>query len=280
MLATLRILRATTFLRLYKVFFIIIIRCADCVRKLECQRKHCPSTADKNPPLSQKACCSPHSLHFVLRLLPLFCDLYGTMIISSLKQTSPGRVTVCFEDGSEIKTTLNVITDMRLYNGLDADEELIRHIRLSSQMALTREKALELLSLRQMSCKEMRDKLISKGYDESASESAVQWLSDNRLLNDESYAAAIVRHYAAKGYGEGRIKSELSRRGIAKYLWDEALENMPETESKIDKFIASRLKDPDDREQIKKISNALFRRGYSWDEIRAALSRVEVQTEE
>lgn len=55
MLATLRILRATTFLRLYKVFFIIIIRCADCVRELECQRKHCPSTADKNPPLSQKS---------------------------------------------------------------------------------------------------------------------------------------------------------------------------------------------------------------------------------
>lgn len=202
------------------------------------------------------------------------------MVITSLKQTSPGRVTVCFEDGSEIKTTLNVITDLRLYNGLDADDGLIQEIRLSSQKALTREKALELLSLRQMSCKEMRDKLVQKGYDETAAESAVEWLSDNRLLNDESYAAAVVRHYAAKGYGEGRIKTELSRRGIAKDLWDGALENMPESDSKIDKFIASRLKDPEDREQIKKVSNALFRRGYSWDEIRAALSRVEVQTEE
>lgn len=202
------------------------------------------------------------------------------MVISSLKQTSPGRVTVCFEDGSEIKTTLNVITDLRLYNGLDADDSLIGEIRLSSQRALTREKALELLSLRQMSCKEMRDKLIQKGYEESAAESAVEWLSDNRLLNDESYAAAVVRHYAAKGYGVGRIKTELSRRGIAKDLWDDALENMPENDSKIDKFIASRLKDPEDREQIKKVSNALFRRGYSWDEIRAALARVEVQTEE
>lgn len=202
------------------------------------------------------------------------------MVITSLKQTSPGRVTVCFEDGTEIKSTLNVITDLRLYNGLDADEGLIQEIRLSSQRALTREKALELLSLRQMSCKEMRDKLVQKGYDESAAESAVEWLSDNRLLNDESYAAAVVRHYAAKGYGEGKIKTELARRGIAKDLWDDALENMPESDTKIDKFIASRLKDPEDREQIKKVSNALFRRGYSWDEIRAALSRVEVQTEE
>lgn len=202
------------------------------------------------------------------------------MVITSLKQTSPGRVTVCFEDGAEIKTTLNVITDLRLYNGLDADMELIHELRLASQRALTREKALELLSLRQMSCKELYDKLVQKGYEEENAEYCVEWLSDNGLLNDSTYSAAVVRHYAAKGYGAGRIRSELSRRGISKELWDEALEAMPESDSKIDKFIASRLKDPEDREQIRKISNALYRRGYSWDEIRSALGRYDAQTEE
>ncbi len=48
---------------------------------------------------------------------------------------------------------------------------------------------------------------------------------------------------------------------------------MPEADGRLDKFIAARLKDPGDRDQIRKISAALFRRGYSWEEIRTALRR-------
>jgi len=55
---------------------------------------------------------------------------------------------------------------------------------------------------------------------------------------------------------------------------------MPENTEKIDRFIAARLKDPEDREQIRKISAALFRRGFSWEEIREALSRFNAQTED
>ena len=44
-------------------------------------------------------------------------------------------------------------------------------------------------------------------------------------------------------------------------------------DEKLHKFIAARLKDPNDREQLRKIGAALFRRGYSWEEIRTALRR-------
>ena len=46
--------------------------------------------------------------------------------------------------------------------------------------------------------------------------------------DSEEYAAMIVRHYSAKGYGENRIKAELSRRGIARELWEDALVFLPE----------------------------------------------------
>ena len=54
---------------------------------------------------------------------------------------------------------------------------------------------------------------------------------------------------------------------------------MPVNESKIDKFISARLKDPEDREQVRKVSAALFRRGHSWEEIRAALERFNAEAE-
>ena len=43
------------------------------------------------------------------------------MIISSIKRNSPGGLTVVFDNGEEIKTTLGVVTDLRLFSGRDLD---------------------------------------------------------------------------------------------------------------------------------------------------------------
>ena len=139
---------------------------------------------------------------------------------------------------------------------------------------------MELLSRRPMSEKELIDKLIRKGEDEETAADCARWLRENGFLDDESYAAAVARHYAAKGYGPGRVRAELSRRGVDRELWDGTIEAMPENSDKMDRFIASRLTDPEDRDQIRKVSAALYRRGYSWEEIHSALRRFNAETEE
>ena len=153
------------------------------------------------------------------------------MRISEIKKTSPGRLTVVFEDESEIKSTLNVVSDLRLFSGKDMDEEQINELRSLSSRCIAREKALEYISRRRMSCREIEKKMLDKGYDEETAAYCVDWLLQNGFLNDESYAGAVVRHYAAKGYGPGRIRSELSRRGIDRELWAGAFEEMPEDTS-------------------------------------------------
>ena len=204
----------------------------------------------------------------------------NTAIVSAMRQTSPGRVTVTLCGGEEIKTTLNVVTDLRLYSGRELDEEELKELYRASRSALARNRAMELLSRRPMSEKELVDKLIRKGEDEEAARDCARWLREEGFLNDESYAATVARHYAAKGYGPGRVRAELSRRGVDRELWDGTIEAMPENREKMDRFIAARLTDPEDREQLRKVSAALYRRGYSWEEIRSALRRFNAETEE
>ena len=204
----------------------------------------------------------------------------NTAIVSAMRQTSPGRVTVTLCGGEEIKTTLNVVTDLRLYSGRELDEEELKELYRASRSALARNRAMELLSRRPMSEKELVDKLIRKGEDEETARDCARWLREEGFLNDESYAAAVARHYAAKGYGPGRVRAELSRRGVDRELWDDTIQAMPENTDKLDRFIAARLTDPEDREQIRKVSAALYRRGYSWEEIRSALRRFNAETEE
>lgn len=195
------------------------------------------------------------------------------MLITALRQTASDRFTVVLADGSEIKSSLGVVAALRLFTGRDLDEEELALLRRDSSRSLARDRALELLSRRPMSRREVRGKLLQKGADEDAAEYSANWLQEHGFLNDESYAAAVARHYAAKGYGAGRVRSELGRRGVDRELRDEAVEQMPAADERLHKFIAARLKDPEDREQLRKIGAALFRRGYSREEIRTALRR-------
>ena len=102
-----------------------------------------------------------------------------------------------------------------------------------------------------------------------------------RLLDDAQYAAMCVRHYAAKGYGPGKIRNELYRRGIARELWDEALEELPEQDDRIDALLRRKLKsDTPDRAELRKAADYLYRRGFGRDEIHAALARYSELSEE
>ena len=202
------------------------------------------------------------------------------MIITAIKQISSDMLIVSLDGGEEIKTSLGAVTEMRLYTGRELDEEQLSRLKYLSDRDRARAKGLELISRRMLSVRELEQKLVQKGISEEAAHDCALWLEENRFLDDEAYASALARHYSAKGYGALRLRHELSRRGVERELWDDAVEHMPENTDKIDKFIAARLKDRSDREQINKVSAALFRRGFSWEEIRQALRRFDADAEE
>ena len=141
------------------------------------------------------------------------------------------------------------------------------------QEALCR-RALEILGRRAMSRRELVDKLVQKGEDKAAAELAADWLVEMRLLDDADYAEQIVRHYAAKGYGRQRVAEELWRRGIGRDLWDAALLEMPEGDEALDRFIQAKLRGSEpDKQEEKRVADALRRRGYDWDAISEGLRR-------
>jgi regulatory protein len=123
--------------------------------------------------------------------------------------------------------------------------------------------------------KELRTKLAEKGAAPEDIEAVCALCLEYGFLDDEEYAGMVVRHYAAKGYGAGRIRQELNRRGLDRELWDEALTQLPEDTDTIDRLLAAKLRGREmtDKAQRDKAANALFRRGFSWQEIRAAMER-------
>lgn len=201
--------------------------------------------------------------------------------LTDLKQTGPERFLARFDNGEELRTTLAVVTELSLYSGRTLTEDELSAVRDASARSRCRQRALRIIGARAMSVKELTDRLKENGESPENAEDAAQWLLDMRLLDDAQYAAMCVRHYAAKGYGPGKIRNELYRRGIARELWDEALEELPEQDDRIDALLRRKLKsDTPDRAELRKAADYLYRRGFGRDEIHAALARYSELSEE
>lgn len=179
------------------------------------------------------------------------------------------------DGGTEKLTiTLNQIADFGLFTGRELTDEELSSLRKDALRATAHATALKILGERNLSARSMREKLICKGIPEDMAQETAKWLEDIGAINDAEYAAAIVRHYSDKHYGITRIKDELYHRGIPRELWDEALCQIEGGDDSAYKYLCIKLggKMPD-REQLKKATDALFRRGFSWDEIRTAAQR-------
>ena len=205
------------------------------------------------------------------------------MILTAIEESGryKGRFELFFEDGTRLVSTASVIAEYYLYAGKDISDEVLAALRTGFGREETRRKARGMIDRRAYSKREVYQKLLEKDEKPEAAAEAVDWLEELGLLDDAEYAAMVVRHYGAKGYGARRVTQELHRRGVDKELWDRALLEMPDQEDELSRFIRSKLGGGlPDRKERKRVSDALARRGYGWDEINSALRRYEEQVEE
>lgn len=196
-------------------------------------------------------------------------------------QRIQGRWLCHLEDGTILRVTENEVVCFGLYSGMELTEELREQLEEAVRRGEVKEKALRLLSGRPMSRKELVDKLTARPRDkekehvpEELAEEAADRLEELGYLNDAEYARTVARHYAAKGYGGRKLRDELWKRGVPREYWDQALEEVQDPTDAMDAFIRRKLMGRTaDRETLGKLSAALARRGYRWEDIRAALSR-------
>lgn len=205
------------------------------------------------------------------------------MTISKLAPSKrvEGRWLAFLEDGTILRLGENEVIQFALYAGKELDEAEAAALLESARRSGLKEKALELLSRKPQSRRELERKLREWEAGEEEIAAICGRLEELGYLNDAAYAAQVVRHYSAKGFGERKLRDELYRRGVPRELWDEALEQAEDPADAIDEFVAKKLagKTPD-RKELKKVSDALARRGYSWNDISAALGRYGAECDE
>lgn len=199
------------------------------------------------------------------------------MVIQELKPSKhvEGRWLAVLEDGSILRIGEGEVVEFALYAGRELSEEEAEGLQAAARRGELKSKAIELLMRKPQSRKELGRKLAEWEASPEEAEAVCDRMEELGYLNEAEYAGRIVRHYAAKGFGERKLRDELYRRGIPRELWDEALAQIEDEEnaSAIDAFLEKKLKGSHDPKELKKASDALARRGFSWSEISDALRR-------
>ena len=134
--------------------------------------------------------------------------------------------------------------------------------------------AYALLAGRDFSRRELAERLLRKGYGAGVVEEAVGNLVAEGLLRDERYVESFVTQRAGRGHGPVRIRMDLRERGVEGELIEQAL-----GATEVDWVRAARearrrkfgVSPPGDYHERAKQARFLQSRGFSSDQIRAAL---------
>ena len=196
------------------------------------------------------------------------------MRLEKIEALSEDKLLLHLEDGSKLRCGPQEMLDFRLRSGMELEEGTLEGLREACAYWAVRRRAAALAAEKAMSAGELRRKLREKGASPEMAQKAAAWLLDLGVLDERAYAAMVVRHYSAKGYGRKRLEAELYRRELPRELWEEALEEMPDAGAQLDALVRKRLGDATpDRKEVGRLASSLMRRGYSWEEVRAAIAR-------
>ena len=182
------------------------------------------------------------------------------------------RVLVHLEGGDLLRITESELLHFGLYVGLDIGPETVVQLHKCGARSETRVRAANMVSARPLSKRELARRLVQKGAAADDADAAVEYLENIGALDDAAFAAMLVRHYSAQGFGTARLRDELYRRGVPRELWDAALAETPDIQETLARVIASKTKGkPLNEKDTKRLADTLLRRGFSWSEVRSAL---------
>ena len=130
-------------------------------------------------------------------------------------------------------------------------------------------KALDIISRREHSQKELTGKLLDKFSEEEIVNSVINNLVNKNLLNDARYSEAYVVSRKRKGFGPKKILYELIARGVIENIACEVIENEGGWKDAALKAFNKKFKKGKamDFKELNKQKTFLQNRGFSFEEI-------------
>ncbi|KHE71139.1 recombination regulator RecX [Halobacillus sp. BBL2006] len=180
----------------------------------------------------------------------------------------------------------DVLVKYRLQKNMELDEATIEAMKQTDTIHKSYTLAINYLSYRMRSEKEIRDYLKDKEVDPEHVQEIVTRLKKEKLLDDQEFANSLVRSKVmTSSKGPLLLKKELIEKGVNASQAEEALEHFSfdKQYEKAMKFAEKKMKNDGRksfRQQIQNVQQTLMQKGYQRDVIQEVLANLPAEENE
>ena len=182
-----------------------------------------------------------------------------------------GRYNVFIDEKFSFSLDESQLVKLGLKKGQEIDAETLEKYRSESDFGKNYIRAVDLISRRMRSEREIRDYAFRKQWSKENTEKVIERLYEKGYLNDAKFAESFVRSRAnLRNFSKRKMELELRKKGISTDITQKVLsesEDFDETAA-LTKLIAKKRGTYDDE---RKLIAYLMRQGFNYDDIRRHL---------
>lgn len=200
--------------------------------------------------------------------------------ITDITKQRNGKRANIFVDGNYVcGLELITVAGARLKVGDETDSDKLAQLQLLSESEKAFSKAIDYLSVRRRTQREIMRKLKEKGYLPEVIEKVVEKLKEYGYIDDVKFCEQYIETYIDKN-GVMKIKSDLLRLGVESSLINEALKQADEdAQSQAAVDAARKYLRGHDYDRLK-LMRHLANRGFGYADSKAAAQAVKDEIED
>jgi len=209
-------------------------------------------------------------------------DSLSKITMIEIQKRNKKRYSVYVDDKFALGVSEDTLIKYNLKKGLEIDETFLNDILKMEEQVKANSYALNLLSYRARSEKEIVDKMKEKEYESDVIEKTIKYLYDNKYLDDKLFAEAYARDKINfKKIGKQVLKQELYQKGVDKEIVAEIVEELVDEDIEYENALNLAIKKrrtsyrKDDKQALyRKLGAFLQRKGYTYDIVSKVLKEV------
>lgn len=195
-----------------------------------------------------------------------------TKIAAAVK--TAGRYNVFVDEEYSFSLDELQLVELGLKRGQELDEESLKKYKEVSNFGKNYLRALDLISRRIRSEKEIRDYAFRKKWSNENTEKVIERLYQYNYLDDEKFAKSFVESRSSRAISVKKLKIDLFQKGISQSIIEKVLsenESFDENES-IRKLIEKKRTYYNDD---KKLIKYLMSKGFLYDDIKRCMNETD-----
>jgi len=191
------------------------------------------------------------------------------------------RVSIYLDDNYAFGVDLNIMIKYSLAKNMELEDDFISEILKAEEEINAYNYAISVLSRTSKSEKQLRQKMLDKGYDTQFIENAIVKLKIQKYIDDEAYSESFINSKInVSKDGKLKIKEALYNKGIDKQvIADKLSEVSNEEEIKRAYILGTKklrsIKEEDARKKRMKLTNYLINKGFEYSTVKKAVSKLQ-----